>query len=411
MYLVRRSNGTYHFRLVLSRTLQAALGKKEIHHSLKTRKKRVAAARAKELYHKYMSLNAFKNILVQLPDGTTVDIDHGDTAEDRKTAESLLGSRVGVSATTMQQGDLQGLVDAYLEDIHTTVVTSRTVTETKGALRAYMSLYDSIDHASANGFSDILKKLPPGFDKDDMKALAGQEHPKVLTPKTHNKYIGLLSAFNSWLIRRGHLDHNVFVGLKMKRTVQAHTERESYSPAEVRLLLASTQGLEGFKYWLPRLALYTGCRLNELCQLYLEDVVEVEGLLCLKIQSGSEGQHLKNLSSQRIVPVHPGIADEFRAYVHSLDGSARVFPDLTWTKASNWGGLASKWFARHRKTAGISKPFHSLRHTFAVELMSNRVSDTLISDLLGHSKAGETSRYTGRRPVGQLMDAIKTLKF
>ncbi len=390
MYLLKSPSGNYHFRLRLPKPCQAHYqDRKEIKQSLRTTKKRIAQPLANQLYDRHMV--TIRSILLGLP------------------LTPPKSSMTGLEDLQALSQSLDDLVQHYLDDIAGNV-TSRTNTETRGALQAFLSLSNSINHKSANGFSDILKRLPPGFRKDDMKSLSKEKHKKLLSAKTHNKYVGILSAFNNWLVRRGEIDKNYFTGLKMKRLTQAHTERDPYTPDEVKLLLDSTQGLSGFKYWLPRLALYTGCRLNELSQLYKEDVVEIAGLLCLKIQNGSEGQHLKNLSSQRIIPVHPELVDEFREYLSTVKG-ARVFPNLTWTAASNWGGLSSKWFARHRKVAGISKPFHSLRHTFASKLLSNRVDESVIGDLLGHSKAGETGRYTGSRPVEQLMDSIRTLDY
>ncbi len=410
-HLVRRSNGTFHFRLVLPASLSRSLGKKEVHHSLKTKKKRVAIPRANQLYRTYMDMKKeeealFYNIYLKLADGTKVEIDHETPEQELKTAQALLSTGSSPSAIGM---DLTDLIDAYLTDTKNGV-TPRTQTERRGALSAFLSLYDTIDHTSANGFSDTLKRLPPGFKKDDIKELANQSHDRVLSPKTHNKYIGFLSAFNTWLMRRGHLNKNYFSGLVVKKTTQSHKERDPYEPEEIKLLLDGITDLSGFKYWLPRLGLYTGCRLNELCQLYMDDVDEVDGILSLKIQEGNEGQHLKNLSSERIVPLHPDMADDFNEYLKTVD-NVRVFPELTYTDKSYWGGLASKWFGRYRKTIGLNKTFHSLRHTFASNLQANGVDSRIISELLGHAQVGETARYTGKRPVGQLLDAIKALKF
>jgi hypothetical protein len=39
---------------------------------------------------------------------------------------------------------------------------------------------------------------------------------------------------------------------------------------------ADTQA-EPHRFWLPVLGLLTGCRLEELCQLYLDDIRQIEG--------------------------------------------------------------------------------------------------------------------------------------
>lgn len=405
MRLVRRSNGIYHFRLILPQVLKRALGKREVHHSLKTRKKRIATTRANKLYKSYMDMikdDTLHDFLVELANGTKVTIKHDDPEEERKHLQAVLDRNTpGQRRRKLNdflKSSLSELIDEYLTST-ADEVTHRTQKERIRALGMYEA--DQINQEGANEFSKMLRS-------------------KDLSPATINKQLALLGAFNTWLVNRGHAERNFFTNLKIKKVKQTHTERDPFNLEEVQLLLKSTSGLnptttsrdglEGFKYWLPRLALYTGCRLNELSQLYLEDIQEVDNLLCLTIQDNNEGQHLKNLSSKRTIPIHPAIADGFKEYLSGQEGP-RVFPDLTWTKASFWGGKASNWFGRYKKTLGIEKPFHSLRHTFASNLLANGVDSRIIGELLGHSAPGETGRYTGKRPVGQLYEAIKTLEY
>lgn len=58
------------------------------------------------------------------------------------------------------------------------------------------------------------------------------------------------------------------------------------------------------QYWLPLLGLYAGARLNELCQLCLDDVVTINGVDCLHIRASRPDQKLKTASSERLVPIH-----------------------------------------------------------------------------------------------------------
>ena len=57
------------------------------------------------------------------------------------------------------------------------------------------------------------------------------------------------------------------------------------------------------------MAAYTGCRLNELTQLRLNDIVDVKGILCLSLTDEGEGQSLKNRQSKRLVPVHSALIE------------------------------------------------------------------------------------------------------
>lgn len=52
------------------------------------------------------------------------------------------------------------------------------------------------------------------------------------------------------------------------------------------------------------MSLYTGARLNELCQLRVSDVNKVGEIWCLDINE-KDGKQLKNVSSTRQIPIHP----------------------------------------------------------------------------------------------------------
>jgi len=141
MHLVRRSNGTYHFRLVLPDSLQRALGKQEVHHSLKTRKKRIATTRANKLYKSYMDMKkdtTLNDFLVELADGTKVTIKHDDPDEERKHLQAVLRAKEARSGKLddFLKPSLSELIDEYLTST-ADEVTHRTQTDRIRALGMY----------------------------------------------------------------------------------------------------------------------------------------------------------------------------------------------------------------------------------------------------------------------------------
>ena len=66
--------------------------------------------------------------------------------------------------------------------------------------------------------------------------------------------------------------------------------------------------MDGFnvshKFWLPLLALFTGARMEEMCQLRANQVIQVDGVWCLKIAQDYPDQSVKT-AEDRIVPLHP----------------------------------------------------------------------------------------------------------
>ena len=49
-------------------------------------------------------------------------------------------------------------------------------------------------------------------------------------------------------------------------------------------------------YWVPLLGLYTGARLNEICQLYVNDIKEIDKIWCIDINRKTNDKKLKNAS-------------------------------------------------------------------------------------------------------------------
>jgi integrase len=147
-------------------------------------------------------------------------------------------------------------------------------------------------------------------------------------------------------------------------------------------------------FWMPLIGLYTGMRLEEIGQLYVEDV-------------------------KTFVPLHPFLAHElnFIGYVSSQPKEGRGFLELKYVK-DRYTHTFSQWSTRYKKACGIEAPprmktFHSLRHTLPTHLKEKEVNDTYISELLGHKHRGMTlGRYAKRHPVAQLYEkAVMMIDF
>ncbi len=181
-----------------------------------------------------------------------------------------------------------------------------------------------------------------------------------------------------------------------------------------------------YQFWLPLLGLYTGGRLNELCQLDTEDVSrkEPEGIWTISMMDDEEDRplpkSLKNQSSRRILPIHSElIRMGFLEFVEQAarEGREKLFSDgLTYSSKKGWGGNASHFFCRFpsRSTSasgyffkcGIRardadgktdrKNFHSFRHTFTdLARDSGAEAYLVLPDLTGHSRGseGQVARY------------------
>ena len=169
-------------------------------------------------------------------------------------------------------------------------------------------------------------------------------------------------------------------------------------------------------FWIPLLALFTGARLEEICQLLVSDIKEVDGVWCIDINEDHPDKSVKT-SEQRLVPLHPFLLElGFHRYAKSLPVDGRVFYDLKRID-DRWGHYPSKWFGLFINRCGIEAPkntkvFHSFRHTVASRLKELDVPVDKISGLLGHSIEQEYSRHGKKlKPQKLLDDCVYRLDF
>ena len=169
------------------------------------------------------------------------------------------------------------------------------------------------------------------------------------------------------------------------------------------------------KFWLPLIAVFSGMRQEEICQLRLDDVRQAEGIWIFDLREG-DGRQLKNGNAVRKVPVHKDLiglgllryADQLRAQSGKL-----LFPNLQPGGADDrLGHNYSKWFTRYRRDTGLyaqGLDFHSFRHSATTFMLQANVSTSVVDEVTGHATAGETARYHKGFAVAQLQDAIDSI--
>jgi len=207
-------------------------------------------------------------------------------------------------------------------------------------------------------------------------------------------------------------------GLSVPEAKHAKEKREAFTDYDIKAIFGSEwrayRERDAAKYWVPLLALYTGCRLEELCQLYTDDVQQVEGVWSLLIRAERHDQSVKT-GENRTVPLHDAILKHgFIEYAQAQE-KGRVFPKLKRVNHRYGHGLG-QWFAKHKKNMGVNSPkkvFHSFRHTVPTRLKEAGVEDSLVAELLGHQMAGQTfGRYAKASSPRVLLDrAVSKLDF
>jgi hypothetical protein len=161
----------------------------------------------------------------------------------------------------------------------------------------------------------------------DVTAFTDQmREPGVITPEgmsipNLNTTLSLLSALFGFARKRNLIEVNPAQGSQLKDVRRPREKRREFDEAALRAIFSSPiyagderpeGGAGEAVYWLPLLALYTGARINELCQLHPDDIAQ-EGYTdrrgkahrawVIRIEHDrAKGKRVKTEGSERRIP-------------------------------------------------------------------------------------------------------------
>jgi integrase len=223
-------------------------------------------------------------------------------------------------------------------------------------------------------FVDISFKIPnrlnvlPGFTNMTNEEIITdhlKEIPNILSSDityetksnaTIKKEFSTIKKFLSWMKKEefAHTDLSQFIPSVSVDTTQK--EKPMLTNDDYRLYFNSDKYLKGkhkrpSDYWIPLIAIFTGCRVEEIASLFKEDILEDSnlGLYFFHITDDpSINKRRKTSASKRIIPIHNNLIYlGFLDYVESIPPRSSIFPDL---KPKKDGRFAIAWnnnFNRH----------------------------------------------------------------
>ena len=460
-YIVKHTNGIYYFRYVIPkpRIHSFPRNKREIRRSLHTRHRNTALQRAKiywvtlmtetdidsyeyqlnewekKIRHGLKVLDELERYDANYENANSSDACYDSTLKDEYMAHlSDYDIECLELATKERHNNLQQVQTApqQLPNSPTSLHTKfEEYIAEKGhirdkTIRAYRSCFKQFQKLTgANTTNDLSvqvirqykidltnlpHKLPPSATPQTIKKLIAAGTGKTISLHTVNMHTQSISSFLKWLFIQQYVDQdfsNLMISIKNTAKKKASQDRAVFTSEDLTKLFAtheySATGFRGysFRYWLPLLALYTGARLNELCQLHISDVSIVDNIYILDInEDGSK--KVKTSSSIRQIPLHKQIIalgfDDYLQHVIRLK-QQQLFPALTPNKDLDYSRKVSRFFNESFKQrqgfmvyAGIkkhtnqgTKVFHSFRHTFINQWKQQGLDANLIKQLVGHS--------------------------
>lgn len=211
----------------------------------------------------------------------------------------------------------------------------------------------------------------------------------------------------------GYTEDNPIKGFGKIRNIQQSKIVRPFTCEELNKIFSSPVYANGdenkfaYRFWLPLIALFTGARLNEICQLYLDDIRKVNDVWVLDINNNKPDKQLKNGASKRLIPIHPFLLNDLKIlnYVEVLTKKReqRLFPELKPLKATGkYNHAASKWFGFLKDKIRLtdnSVNFHSFRKNVGDYFKQNKIElgfdEHMYKRVLGHSLNDITAEVYG----------------
>lgn len=246
----------------------------------------------------------------------------------------------------------------------------------------------SIDRDACRELLDTFRRLPSNSEKRFPKLSVVQaatmardkKLTSILSPATVNGYMTKLRTLLNFALNEGWIDRNPARGLRVVDPVRRRDKRLPFTLDQLRLTFdaplyrgcvddwfgyaapGTAQPRRG-RFWVSLIALFSGMRLNEVCQLDVADVQQIEGVDCFFVSAGvaatDNDKRLKTISSERFIPVHPTLREigfmQFMAERRHAGGK-KLFPELQVSSTGYYSDPFSKWFRRFLGKAGAALP-------------------------------------------------------
>jgi len=280
-----------------------------------------------------------------------------------------------------------------------------------------------------------LMKLPARRQAKEFKGLAAKQiiakfgddpKHKKLDEKSVNMRIDAIRAVFSYAVRSDIIAANPAALMSIKNTKRVKAKpRLPFDQADLETIFSQPMFNEPAQWegrqWLPVIALYMGCRLEEIGQLLVSDLKVLNGVSFFAITTLVDDdedfeKNIKTESSQRNVPLHPVLERlGFHAYVERIRqaGHKRLFPDIT-SKRRKVSSAYSSWFSRFKRDAGITsrrKVFHSFRHSFKDACRAAGIAVDVHDALTGHARSSVGDGYGLGYPLDRLAGEIGKVRY
>lgn len=377
---------------------------------------------------------------------------------DQRPTDELFASFVrsgltaGTSAAPTRRRTLDVLIDDYIKDRSALDLAVKTRMDEKVYIDLFKEIFgpatpvSDVNYEACVRAREIIRGLPPHYRKiyptvslARIPEQAKRDGHAPISTKTANKYLNFLSSLFSYAVRTNVVSVNPAKNLAVRLRKTANRTRKPFTPEHLRIIFSAPlyrgckDGGLGYaqpgttiprdtaKYWVPLIALYSGMRLNEICQLDTADILKVSNVDLFNISEDGplKDKSVKTDAGSRVVPIHPELKRlGFMKFVaqRRSENSIKLFPELRPGKASGlYSDPFSKRFGNFLKSVGINDEgtcFHSFRHLFRDRTRAAKIDREYVNAIFGWSRSESMADHYGSDALpGVLLRQISKVKF
>ncbi|BCR04302.1 integrase [Desulfuromonas versatilis] len=331
---------------------------------------------------------------------------------------------------------LTEVIDMYMAEIREKGLEEVTYGEYEDACRLLVRIIGEkpaaeLTRDDIRTYRDTIRKLPAHMNKrpetkgksiEAVLEVAQKKRLKPISDAAVKKKLGQVKGLVKWASGDGVrlIPHNVGDGVNLPKTTKGpvREQKKPYTQKDIQGLVdglvaereKGTFEQHPERYWVPLIGIFSGMRLEEICQLHTADVREVEGVWCFDVdwldESGKVAKRLKTGNAKRLVPVHSTLIGlgllEYLDHIKRA-GHPRLWMKLTKTARGKYQRNIKDWYNGADNRPGFEnlyidddpkKSFHSTRHSFANALKQAGADMLVAGEVLGHKLEGLTfDRY------------------
>lgn len=373
---------------------------------------------------------------------------------DHRFASGQINARQKPSGSLGSGISFSKLSDEYLtqyrDEAESRGRTPKTINKAEFHVRLLLELVGSgtlvtdINFDAVRSVRDRLNRIPTNMNKrykgkglDEAAELEASGSGRFLAHNTQAAILRTLNSVVELAVKKELIANNPAAGLRpLAKKASAKDARKPFSDNDLKAIFNAPlyRGCEndqhgfakpgpyvikGTRFWVPLLALWTGMRANEICQLKVGDVAKRDGHWTIRVSDEGAGQTIKNASSRRLFPVHPKLVQmgfvEFREK-QAGDLGSQLFADLTPDGYGYHSTRLTRWFDDRFLPKYVSerqgKSFHSFRHNYRDALRSIDAPEPILRSLCGWAEGNAASaNYGSGYAVHHLMTWVERVDF